>query len=190
MGNTPNANKQSGSQNSPYTSYVATPESVTDPVWCLDTGASHHVTNDANQLQQKNKYHAKTKLVVGDGNCLPIHHIGNIVISANHRPLLLSNVIHSPNISKNLITVLKLTSQNNLCVEFNSNSFIVKDKATGKELLQGRSKDGLYHLDSSFQPQVNLTSTKTSHTTVKQLDRSLILDWHNKLGHPCTRILL
>lgn len=48
MGNTPDQHKQSTTQPSPYAAYIATPEIVTDQAWCLDTGASHHVTNDVN----------------------------------------------------------------------------------------------------------------------------------------------
>lgn len=62
MENTPNANKFAATSTNPYTAYVAAPESVTDEAWCLDTGASHHVTNDLNQLNDKNKYNGKVSL--------------------------------------------------------------------------------------------------------------------------------
>lgn len=146
MGNALGGTKPANTQNN-YTAYVATPEVVTDEAWCLDTGASHHVTNNAEQLQQKSKYNGKTKLAVADGKCLPIHHIGSTFIhSSNQKPLLLKNVIHTPCISRNLISVAQLTAQNNLCIEFDSTSFTVKEKISKKELLHGKSKNGLYLL--------------------------------------------
>lgn len=94
MGSVPNQNKQSVSQSNPYATYIATLESVTDQAWCLDTGASLHVTNDINQLQHVNKYHGKTRLTIGNGNSLHIHHLGTTVINTNgNRPFLLKNVI-------------------------------------------------------------------------------------------------
>lgn len=129
----------------------------------MDIGASHHVTNDVGQLQQSNKYHGKTKLTMGDGNCLPIHHTGTSVInSSSSKPILLKNVIHAPQISRNRLSVSQHTAHNNLCVEFDSNSFTVKDKTTKKELLQGKTKHGLYHLEPISHPQVNLTSKMQS----------------------------
>lgn len=53
MGSAPNSSKNTSSntnQPSPYAGYIATPEVVGDPSWCLDSGATHHVTNDASQL--------------------------------------------------------------------------------------------------------------------------------------------
>lgn len=139
------------SQSSPYTAYNSTPETVAYPNWCLDTGASHHVTNDLSQLQQVNKFHGKTTLTVGNGNSVPIKYIGSTTLNSYcDRPIFLKNVIHSPQIARNLISISQLTSQNNLSVEFDSDSFCVKDKATKKELLHGKSKDGLYvHLQFS-----------------------------------------
>lgn len=63
------------------------------------------------------KYNGKTVLTVGDGKVVPIHNIGDTVVqSNNNRPLLLKHVIHSPNISRNLISVSKLTAHNHLSV--------------------------------------------------------------------------
>lgn len=96
--------------------------------------------------------------------------------------------MHSPQISRNLISISQLTAHNDLSVEFDSNSFVVKDKATRKELLQGKAKDGLYHIDpinpsvSSFYPQV--------HHTTRIVNSTGLLDWHNKLGHPSYKTLV
>lgn len=86
MGAVPNATKSSNTQNNNHTAYIATPEAVNDESWCLDLGVSNHVTNDVNQLHQKNKFNGKTKLTIADGKCLPIHHMGTSVInSPNHK---------------------------------------------------------------------------------------------------------
>lgn len=94
------------------------------------------------------------------------------------------NVIHSPQISRNLISVSQLAAQNNICVEFDATSFFVKDKNIRKDLLQGKLKDGLYQTEPPIkflQPQAFVvTNTKSSE---------VLLDWHRKLGHPSQKIL-
>lgn len=94
----------------------------------------------------------------------------------------MKNVLHTPNISRNLISISQLTAQNNLSVEFDSNSFLVKDKGTRKELLQGKAKDGLYHIETINHPQ--------AYFTAKTISTADVLDWHNKLGHPSHKVLV
>lgn len=177
MGSEHEANKSSNQTNSPY-AVVATPELVSDSAWCLDSGASHHVTNDLSKLQQVSKFNGKTQLTVGNGSTIPIHHTGSTILpSLSHKPLILKNVIHSPLISRNLVSVSQLAAQNNLYVEFDSNSFSVKEKITKKELLQGKIKDGLYQIEpmaavSAVSPQINIVQSES------------LLDWHIKLGCP------
>lgn len=97
--------KNTNSPNSPYAA-LATLEMVTDQAWCLNSGASHHVTNDVNKLQQVNKYNCNIQLTVGNGSAIPIQNIGSTTLpSLTHKPLLLKNVIHSPLISRNLVSV-------------------------------------------------------------------------------------
>lgn len=188
MGSTPNSNKQQqqNSKKGPYSAYIATPETVADQNWCLDTGASHHVTNYIDQLQQVNKFHGKTALIVGNGNSVPIKHIGSKVLSAQSgKHIKLNNVLHSPHIARNLISVYQLTSHNNLIVEFDSDSFCIKDKATKKDLLRGMSRDGLYVLETeevvNMAPQAFTISSNNHQNSIE--------DWHNKLGHPSYSIL-
>ncbi|PKU81067.1 5'-3' exoribonuclease 2 [Dendrobium catenatum] len=49
-------------------------ESETTP-WFLDSGATAHLTPDPLPLQQP--YSGKDQVLVGNGNLLPIHHVGN-----------------------------------------------------------------------------------------------------------------
>lgn len=81
MGNVHESNNSITNQANPYIAYVSTPETVADQNWCMYNGASHHVTNDASQLHQMNKYHRKTKLIVGDGKSLPQYTISVLLLS-------------------------------------------------------------------------------------------------------------
>jgi hypothetical protein len=54
------------------------------------------------------------------------------------KDLKLNNVLYVPEASKNLVSVHRLTSDNNVFLEFHPNLFFVKDRATRKTLLEGR----------------------------------------------------
>ena len=59
-----------------------------------------------------------------------------------------------PTIQKNLISVSELTKDNNVFMEFHPSCCFVKDKMTGRVILKGILKDGLYLLQS-FDPSNN-----------------------------------
>lgn len=51
--------------------------------------------------------------------------------------------------TKNQLSISKLTHDNNIIIEFDVDCCFVKDKMTGKTLLRGKLKDGLYQLTGS-----------------------------------------
>lgn len=56
----------------------------------------------------------------------------------------LHDVLYVLEITKKVLSISKLTADNNILVEFDSNYYFVKDKLTGKTLLKGKLKNGLY----------------------------------------------
>ena len=78
----------------------------------------------------------------------------------------MNNVLHVPNITKNLRSISQLTLDNNVTVEFSSRDCVLKDKNSRKAVLQGLLKNGLYQL-SDFSPRQHFTSpTFRSKSTV------------------------
>ncbi|KAL5803075.1 hypothetical protein ACOSQ4_031380 [Xanthoceras sorbifolium] len=61
--------------------------------------------------------------------------------------LHLKNILHVPSITKNLLSISKLTKDNNAFAEFHDNGCMVKDKRTRRILLQGPLRHGIYQLD-------------------------------------------
>jgi hypothetical protein len=51
---------------------------------------------------------------------MPINHIGQSTIYTHDRDLILKNILHVPNASKNLVSVHKFTYDNNIFFEFHS----------------------------------------------------------------------
>lgn len=86
--------------------------------WILDSGASHHITNDLDQLHLTQPYTGKDQLVVGDGTGHPISNIGKSVLTTPSHSFSLSNVLHVPKIAQKLLSVSSLCRTNPISIEF------------------------------------------------------------------------
>jgi hypothetical protein len=112
----------------------------------LDSGASHHVTADLNNLTYFRAYDGQDRLHVGNGSHLIIQNQGHCSLSSPHGSLDLNGVLHVPHITKNLISISKLTKDNDVILEFHPLFYIVKDRHTKQPLLRALQINGLYHL--------------------------------------------
>ena len=75
--------------------------------WNPDSGASNHVTNDYNNITFGTDFHGNQKVHIGNGTGLSIKHLENTYISSfiPSTNLLLTNMLHVPLITKNLLSV-------------------------------------------------------------------------------------
>jgi hypothetical protein len=102
---------------------------------------------------------------------MPIYSVGSTRLT-NH-PFYLNNVLVSPAIIKNIISVRKFTRDNSCSIEFDPHGFSMKDLATRNILLRSSSSGVLYPFFGDLQsPEAAL-----SVTTTREL-------WHRRLGHP------
>ena len=72
--------------------------------------------------------------MIGDGDGIPITHVGSTIIEAPTTTFLLDNVLCAPLIKKNLLSVSQFCHQNNTSIEFFPDFFTVKDLSTGASL--------------------------------------------------------
>ncbi|CAL9028341.1 unnamed protein product, partial [Prunus brigantina] len=114
--------------------------------WFPDTSATHHVTPDIANLSIANSYIGPDQLKVGNGNGLSITHVGSSSFSSSTGSFHLSNILHVPDITKQLLSVHQFSKDNNCYFEFHPSFFVVKDQITGKPLLHGLNESGLYKL--------------------------------------------
>ncbi|XP_020203014.1 uncharacterized protein LOC109788646 [Cajanus cajan] len=56
-----------------YQGNIAIPSTVQDPLWYLDSGTSHHMTNDEANLSAKSSYQGSDNVKIGNGAGLPIY---------------------------------------------------------------------------------------------------------------------
>ena len=152
--------------------YLATPESVIDPSWYLDSGATNHITSDINNLSIRSNYKGTDKLIVGNGHKLDISHVGDTLVQSHTQPfkkLHLKNILHVPQITKNLLSISKFTFDNKATAEFYADKCVIKDIKTRKILLQGVLRDGLYCLEFVGAPQAHFTGSSRGRREESQV---------------------
>lgn len=146
------------------------------PSWTPDSGATDHITNDFSRLQFPTEYTGPNQIQMGNGSSIPISNVGSSILGTPNRKLQLRNVLFTPKISHNLLSVSRFTTDNNVLFEFHPNFCLVKDRCTGKVLLRGIRKGGVYQLDvSSPVPQAYIG------------ERASLQAWHARMGHPMMR---
>ncbi|CAA7017709.1 unnamed protein product [Microthlaspi erraticum] len=147
--------------------------------WVMDSGATHHLTTDLNNLALHQPYNGGEEVTIANGTGLNISHIGSSSLSTPTRSLMLHDVLYVPDLKRNLISVYRMYNNNKVSVEFFPTSFQVKDLRTGVRLLQGKTKDELYEW-----PVTNPISNFASPTS-----KTDTTSWHNRLGHPSLSVL-
>jgi hypothetical protein len=140
--------------------------------WILDSGATTHITNSTGNLTS---FHSPTlvnsrSIVVGNGSCMPIYSVGST--SLTDHPFFLNQVLVSPSVIKNIISVRKFTRDNSCSIEFDPHGFSVKDLATRNILLRSSSSGELY----PFFGDLESPEAALSVSTTREL-------WHRRLGH-------
>ena len=105
--------------------------------WLADSGVGVHMMPDAGKLHNMCPYSGPKKVVVGNGNSLPISHVGDISIPTPHKALLLKDVLAVPKLTQNIISVGKLTFDASCKFEFALDEFYIKDLATGTMIARG-----------------------------------------------------
>lgn len=96
------------------------------------------MTPDLSNNQELVPYTSDEQVVVGTGMSLPILNVGTFVISSSSssKSIQLNNVLHTPYLSHNLISMAKLCHDNHAYVEFQPNVFFVKDLHTKTTLFR------------------------------------------------------
>ena len=145
--------------------------------WYLDSGATHHLTNNKENLQLREEYKGTDQLIIGNGKDLSICHIRHAFMifrasnhSTTHITITLKHMLLVHLITKNLLSISKLTSDNPLSVEFYGNICFVKD-LKGQVLLQGLTEKGLYNLQ--FNSLFSTTSSPKFHLSQFQLNKPI-----------------
>ncbi|KAH0776376.1 hypothetical protein KY290_007787 [Solanum tuberosum] len=71
-----------------------------DPNWLVDSSASHHVTQDLQNLSLHSEYDGSEDVMLGDGKSHKITHTGSTLLPSSSTPLNLGNVLCVPHMKK------------------------------------------------------------------------------------------
>lgn len=90
----------------------------------MDTGATSHMTSEQGTLSSYFNLSNNRGIIVGNGHSIPILGYGHTNLPSPHPPLSLHNVLHAPQLIKNLVSVRKFTTDNSVSVEFDPCGFL------------------------------------------------------------------
>ncbi|GKE82466.1 hypothetical protein Tco_1552466 [Tanacetum coccineum] len=143
--------------------------------WNIDTCASCHLNNSVYSLSENFNTCMYPSILVGDGLSIRITKTGHSILLTPFKSLHLKNVLITPRIVKNLISVCQFVCYNNGIIEFDAFGFSLKDFLTRQVLLRCDSTGDLYLVTTpSPIPHVFLISQHT---------------WHQCLGYPGREVL-
>lgn len=154
-----------------FNTMTLNPPANTD--WYFDSGATSHMTSDAGNLSiyHPPSHSTPSNIIVGNGSLLPITSTGATFFPTISGSLHLRDVLVSPHIIKNLISVRQFTTDNNCSLEFDPFGVSVKDLLSKNVIARCNSSGQLYPL----RPEAFLPHALTAGT-------SSVL-WHRRLGH-------
>ncbi|PKU68032.1 Retrovirus-related Pol polyprotein from transposon TNT 1-94 [Dendrobium catenatum] len=164
----------------PNNAFLANNDSNQTVDWYIDSGASSHMTNQVDNLESYNTYKGHDTVTIGDGRSVPIAHMGTGLLPTTASKLLLSQILHIPSLSYNLLSISNLVKDNPISIKFEENGFVFKDRTTKQVILKGPCSNGMYKIGTQRQQQPSqaLLVSKTSS-----------LDWQRRLGHPHHSVL-
>ena len=74
----------------------------------MDSGATAYMTANPGNLMSATPVHTPTCITVGNGSSLPITHVGHMSFPSTSTPVHMSNVLVSPDLVTNLVSVVAL----------------------------------------------------------------------------------
>ncbi|GJR41372.1 retrovirus-related pol polyprotein from transposon RE1 [Tanacetum coccineum] len=142
------------------------------PDWFVDSGASSHMTSTTSNLDSASTYVGNEFIIFANGQTAPISHVGKTNITPH---IVLQDVLVVPHITKNLLSISKLTHDSKVDVLFSDDMFLIQNRLTKETLARGHRKNGLYVLEQGQQAFLTRLSSSRSRASFEL--------WHRRLGH-------
>ena len=151
-----------------------------DVDWWFDTGATKHICNSRRKFVSYQKVNETEPMFMGNGTSSKIEGKGKVILKlTSGKDLVLSNVLHVPNITKNLISG-PILSNKGFKLVFESDKFVITKG--GVYVGKGYLDQGLFKLSVVTDDNViNNNNAGTSTASVYMIDPSFL--WHSRLGH-------
>ncbi|KAJ0799264.1 putative RNA-directed DNA polymerase [Helianthus annuus] len=139
-------------------------------------GANQHmVKTDLNMFDSVDVSEFDLFVSHPNGTKAKVSKIGNIKLAEN---VILTDVFYVPTYSVNLLSVYKLSRDNQITVVFNQNTCTLQDSKSGRILVTGKQDNGLYFINKGGN-SVNFCFNSLNNSNL----------WHSRLGHPADQVL-
>jgi hypothetical protein len=123
-----------------------------DTNWYQDSGATHHITGELNNMTVCDKYRGNDRVNTAGGHGMLISHVGHSIVRTPAQNFHLNNVLHVPHASKNMLSVHQFTLDNHVFIEVHPFFFLIKDQVTQKIIHRGRCMGGFIHSYRRWRP--------------------------------------
>lgn len=108
-----------GGFNGGTTSQSSVPQQSSMPQqWYFDSGATNHITHTLQNIDQPHSSSLNNGVLVGNGSSLPVSHIGKGLFPTPKTAFQLTNILHTPSITHNLISVYQFSKDNHCSLIF------------------------------------------------------------------------
>ena len=147
--------------------------------WWVDTGATRHVCSDKKMFSSYQTIDNGEQLFMGNSSSSKVEGQGKVVLKmTSDKELTLNDVLHVPEIRKNLVSG-SLLSKKGFKLVFVSDNFILTKN--GMYVGKGYMSNGLFKMNvmTIVPPIKNINKKSTS--SAYMLESSNV--WHGRLGH-------
>ena len=147
--------------------------------WWVDTGATRHVCSDKKMFSSYQTIDNGEQLFMGNSSSSKVEGQGKVVLKmTSGKELTLNDVLHVPDIRKNLVSG-SLLSKKGFKLVFVSDNFILTKN--GMYVGKGYMSNGLFKMNvMTVVPPIN-NINKNSTSSAYMLESSNV--WHGRLGH-------
>ncbi|KAL2935775.1 Retrovirus-related Pol polyprotein from transposon RE1, partial [Bienertia sinuspersici] len=118
--------------------------SATTRRWILDSGATHHMTNNKEMMKEFIEVEDSPKISLPIGETSGIKGVGKVILKNG---IELKNVMWIPSFKQNLLSIHKLTRDTGCKVIIMANCCIIQDENTS-DVGVGKVEKGLYYLEN------------------------------------------
>lgn len=160
--------------------------------WIIDSGASDHMTAHANMFHNYVVVHNLPRINFPNGALSSISKIGDIILPNS---LVLKNVLFVPSLKHNLLSVTKLSQDNNCQVILHPDFCVIRDNTNYRVKGISRQHNGLYYfldvpvesIDLNSLPSAFGVSIDGNHVGSSNMTSvESYTMWHNRFGHAPT----
>ena len=162
--------------------------------WILDSGATDHMTHNADLLCDFKNLHENSKITLLNGSTTDVSYVGKVSISAQ---IILQDVLYVLAFKYNLLSIPKLIKDSHCIVIFHPRFCIIQDYAIRKILGIGREHRGLYYLKDQVFKGVDSRMESIIRNMLEVNKNQLLVVgaagyskesesfevWHKRLGH-------